>query len=270
MVAGFFYVYPVTCVSTAKVSQYNFTANTAQTSSRDFALLVWRDALSMGCGTAVANVTQGPTCEVVVCWYDVPSYAVSTQAYSTHVSPPAGPAGSCSDAATVLAMHNAARAARQAAPLVWDASLASGAGLWSSQLAGGKCTADSSVGDAAHVAGYGESVYAVSGGKWGNSTCNEAVTAWVGEGAAYDDGTGGAPSQLSPAAVGHFTQAVWRATSRVGCGVATGTAAGGLPCKVVTCRYAVPGNEWSDEALLKQVGQPGGAVALSPRGAVPR
>lgn len=245
-----------------QVAQYNGSAVQA---TRDFALLVWRGASQLGCGTAVSNGT-GATCEVVVCWYNAPSYAATAQAYGANVTPPSGPTGSCSDAAAVLAAQNAARAARQAPPLVWDAALAAGALSWSTQLAGAKCTADSSVGEGSSADGYGESVYAVAGGKWANSTCGDAVAAWVAEQAAYDNATG-APSQLSPAAVGHFTQIVWRATSRVGCGVAAGTTAGGVPCKVVTCRYAVPGNEWTDSALLRQVGAPGGAA---PGPAVPR
>lgn len=246
-------------LASPQVSQYNFSSDAAQTNARDFALLVWQSTKALGCGTAVANDTQSPSCEVVVCWYDAPNYAPSAQAYSANISPPAGPTGSCSDAIATLAAHNDARAARQTPPLVWDASLASGAASWSAKLAEAKCTADSSVGDAANVAGYGESVYAVSGGKWANSTCTDAVMAWVAESAGYDNAAG-SPSQLLPSAVGHFTQVVWRATSRVGCGVAAGTAPGAAPCKVVTCRYVVPGNEWSDDALLKQVGRPHGGV----------
>lgn len=168
-----------TLLSPQQIAQYSFAAASTTnqtTNTRDMALLLWQGGRAIGCGTAVANSSTGPSpprCEVVVCWYDVPSYAPTPQAYSSNIRSPARPQGTCSDGVSVLGAHNAARTARGGPVVVWDAGLAEDAGQWSRQLAGRGCPADTSRSTQGDVSSYGENVFAavMSSNRVGDFVC---------------------------------------------------------------------------------------------------
>jgi hypothetical protein len=74
------------------------------------------------------------------------------------------------------------------------------------------------------------------GGSPGTPT--RVVGNWLEERACYRYGPLGHPAECScPGGCGHYTQIVWRASTQVGCGVAT---CGGE--EVWTCQYSPAGN----------------------------
>lgn len=135
---------------------------------------------------------------------------------------PAGTAGLSADAQAILNAHNAYRAKHCVGLLTWSASLATQAQNWANQ-----CTKNGNLFAHSGFNGYGENL------AWGGGLgAKAAVDLWYAEVSKYNFS--------SPAwsnAVGHFTQLVWRATTQVGCGVAT---CGGQ--RLWVCQYTPPGN----------------------------
>lgn len=138
-------------------------------------------------------------------------------------------------ATAILAEHNRVRAeVRPAAspplpPLVWDESLASLARNWAERCPRGHRPRNR----------YGENLYWSGGAP---ATPAAAVASWAREARYYDyastvctkDG------RRDWAACGHYTQLVWRDTTRLGCAVRSGCP-GDLE-NVVVCNYDPPGN----------------------------
>jgi len=126
-------------------------------------------------------------------------------------------------ARNILAAHNAVRAQVKVPPLEWSGRLAERAQDWANQLL------------ARHEfvhrpnSRYGENLYVIEGAL---ATPARVVGAWAAESRDYDYGSNGCRGMC-----GHYTQIVWRATKRVGCGVAR---AGGR--EVWVCNYDPPGN----------------------------
>jgi uncharacterized protein YkwD len=120
-------------------------------------------------------------------------------------SSPAGksPAAS-SEAQQLVDAHNRFRAKHCAKPLAWSAKLAQVAQQWANALRDKGCAFGHSGGD------YGENLAA---GTSGTLDADAVVRMWYDEVARYRFPNGG-----FSAATGHFTQVVWRATARVGCG----------------------------------------------------
>lgn len=84
---------------------------------------------------------------------------------------------------------------------------------------------------------YGENLYAASPMTAVNTLESAAVSAWGAEASAYNYAAPG-----FSAATGHYTQVVWKASTKLGCGVTNcGSRAGILPGFVV-CRYTPAGN----------------------------
>lgn len=132
----------------------------------------------------------------------------------------------------MTAAHNAARAAVEPAadpaipPLVWDGTLASYA-----QAHADKCVFEHSTGP------YGENLYAESGLGAGPE---DVVASWVAEAADYDYATNGCSGVC-----GHYTQVVWAATQRLGCGFtmcSENSPFGGGSWALWVCSYDPPGN----------------------------
>jgi hypothetical protein len=141
-------------------------------------------------------------------WLAVAFAIVSSVARAGAIEPP-GLEGT-------LAAHNEIRSALGIAPLVWDAELAASAQAWADQCVDLAApigivdeNADRSDGFPWYV---GENVY----GSAGAATGMAAVALWAAEAQSYDY-----ESNTCSAVCGHYTQTVWAATERVGCGLSS-------------------------------------------------
>jgi uncharacterized protein YkwD len=136
-----------------------------------------------------------------------------------------GPSYSLSaDQEKAIDLHNEARKAVGNDPLSWDDSLASGAQGWADYLA--------SVGFLQHSqGGDGESLYMGTT----DSPYSAAVNAFLAENSQYN---GEAISGSNYMRFGHYTQCVWKYTTKVGMAVSKDS--GGTSW--VVARYQKPGN----------------------------
>ncbi|KAI4379819.1 hypothetical protein MLD38_006065 [Melastoma candidum] len=125
-----------------------------------------------------------------------------------------------------LRPQNAARAALGMQPLRWDTGLAGYARWWAQQRRY-DCALQHSDGP------YGENIFWGSGTGWDPS---QAATAWVSERKWYDHRRNACASGQM---CGHYTQIVWRSTTRVGCAVAVCVDGVGT---FMACEYDPPGN----------------------------
>ncbi len=136
-----------------------------------------------------------------------------------------------------VAAHNAARAAVGVPPLVWDPQLAAIAQAWVTRCVDTAAPIGLVDHNAGRSEGYptyvGENIYGASG----QASGTDAVASWVSEGADYDRPT----NRCAAGRVcGHYTQVVWRATTKVGC--ALHTCPGLRFGSTVVCDYAPGGN----------------------------
>ncbi|HEY4176475.1 MAG TPA: CAP domain-containing protein [Kofleriaceae bacterium] len=153
-----------------------------------------------------------------------------------------GSSGEPAELAGIVAAHNAVRAMVTTTPalpdLVWDQDLADIAAAWIAQCH----DTDQPIGlvdhNPAHTNGYngqpfGENAYGSSGGATGPA----AVQSWAAEKTdyTYSSNTCGAGKIC-----GHYTQLVWRATTKVGCAIHT--CPGLTYGSTIFCDYAPAGN----------------------------
>ncbi|MEZ4401003.1 MAG: CAP domain-containing protein [Kofleriaceae bacterium] len=114
----------------------------------------------------------------------------------------------------LVAAHNAARAAVGVGPLTWDPALAAIADAWVRQCVDQQAPTGLVDHNANRSSGYptyvGENIYGSSGTASGTA----AVASWVGEQQNYHHDTNTCDSGR---VCGHYTQVVWRATTKVGC-----------------------------------------------------
>ncbi|MBI5477925.1 MAG: SCP-like extracellular [Deltaproteobacteria bacterium] len=135
---------------------------------------------------------------------------------------PAPYAATAADQADLLAAHSAHRARHCAPALIWSNDVARVAQAWADRLAR-DCSFQHS------GSKYGENLWAGTDGAF---STRQVVGSWYGEVAKYDFKRPGFSMST-----GHFTQVVWVATKRLGCGTAT--------CKgnrIWVCSYDPPGN----------------------------
>jgi len=141
--------------------------------------------------------------------------------------------GSNVTASRLLAAHNRERARLGIAPLQWDPALAAAAASYGPTLARlGRLQHSSRAGRQ----GQRENLWM---GTRGAFSPEQMVGNWIAERAYYR------PGLLFPhvsrtgnwADVAHYTQVVWRGTTRVGCAVYTS-----LNWDYLICRYSPPGN----------------------------
>jgi hypothetical protein len=126
----------------------------------------------------------------------------------------------------VLAAHNRYRARHCAPPLEWSAELAKVAQKWARTLRDRSCAFEHSPSSR-----YGENLAGAS--PPGAHTGVSMVDGWYREVDEYDFGRPGFSFEA-----GHFTQLVWRATRRLGCGHVTC----GDRAEIWVCNYDPPGN----------------------------
>eukprot|EP00112_Aurelia_sp_Birch-Aquarium-sp1_P022647 Seg6460.2 transcript_id=Seg6460.2/GoldUCD/mRNA.D3Y31 product="Protein PRY1" protein_id=Seg6460.2/GoldUCD/D3Y31 len=122
-----------------------------------------------------------------------------------------------------LHAHNVLRSLHEnTGPMVWDDQLTRGAEEWARKLVNER--------GLRHSRGnYGENLYAA----WGQSaSCAKATLSWYSEIKDYDFNRGGYKS-----GTGHFTQIVWKGSTRLGVGIATKGSK-----VVVVARYSPAGN----------------------------
>jgi len=156
----------------------------------------------------------------------------STTPTPTTPTPPAPTSPTTPNGMTqeILAAHNKYRAQVGVPALTWSSNLATHAQQWANHLA-------SQGGRLVHSQGQGEGEN-LWGGTAGAFGYTQMVDMWGGEKQYFRAGTfPNVSSTGNWAAVGHYTQMIWRNTTQVGCA----TARGGSN-DVLVCRYSPAGN----------------------------
>lgn len=131
--------------------------------------------------------------------------------------------------------HNAVRATVGVPPLTWDPALAEVARAWVIQCVDQAVPiglVDHNPGRSDNYPGYvGENIY----GSGGQASGTAAVQLWAAEESSYDYA-----SNSCSGVCGHYTQIVWRTTTKVGC--ALHTCPGLQYGSTVVCNYSPGGN----------------------------
>ncbi|CAL5078156.1 unnamed protein product [Urochloa decumbens] len=122
--------------------------------------------------------------------------------------------------------HNAARADVGVGPVSWDDNVAAFARSYAAQRQG-ECALQHSSGP------YGENIFwGSAGASW---SASDAVGSWVAEKQWYDHGSN---SCAAGKTCGHYTQAVWRDSTAIGCARVVCNNGGVF----ITSNYNPPGN----------------------------
>lgn len=156
----------------------------------------------------------------------------------------------------ILKVHNEARDAVGVTRLTWDAALARDALAYAQKLPAKQSSCDSL--SLAHDRvelnrlQQGENLAATARAAWptaawSTKTASEAVAGWVAEKANYNYANNSC-SSTNPGC-GHYTQVVWKNTTKVGCAIATATCDLAHEGQIIenrksflVCRYSPPGN----------------------------
>ncbi|KAK1976895.1 CAP domain-containing protein [Colletotrichum cereale] len=175
-------------------------------------------------GPSVPAVTPAPV-EAPVQEDPAPAPAPAPAPTTTASSGSPGSSGLTADLKAALDAHNAARSEVGVPPLEWDDSLAADALEWATHLL--------SVGSLTHsqTDNQGENLYMQSNK---DSPSVNAAKAWISEKADYH---GEAISSTNYMGFGHYTQVVWKSTTKVGMALATNSQG-----TYVVARYSPPGN----------------------------
>jgi hypothetical protein len=132
----------------------------------------------------------------------------------------------------IVSLHNRERAAVGASPLAWDASLAAAAAAYGPALAAHGRLEHS---PAQSRPGQGENLWMGTAGAF---SIEEMIVSWATERSLLVPGVVPNVSRSGHFGdVGHYTQMIWRATTRVGCALHRTRASDYL-----ICRYAPAGN----------------------------
>ncbi|XP_021755381.1 pathogenesis-related protein 1-like [Chenopodium quinoa] len=157
--------------------------------------------------------------------YESITYSYSPSPY--HGSPYISPAQPTSDIDLYLKVQNDARNVVGVPPLSWDNRLAAYAQWWANQRRY-DCALQHSRGP------YGENIFWGSGGSdWSPAF---AAQYWVDEKKWYDYNTNSCAYGKD---CGHYTQIVWKSSTRVGCAKVVCYNGRGV---FITCNYDPPGN----------------------------
>ena len=129
------------------------------------------------------------------------------------------------DQAQLLTTHNLYRAELELPPLIWSADLEKSALAWAEDLASRNAFQHSQ-------SANGENLWKGTAGAYSQA---DMVHSWGSEKQYYVHGT--FPKVTTGGVVGHYTQMIWRQTTQVGCGLASGKG-----FDVLVCQYNPPGN----------------------------
>ncbi len=143
--------------------------------------------------------------------------------------------------ARMLAAHNRERAAVGVPALVWDAELAAEARASALRIAR---TGIFDHGDEpmSRLSGRGENLWEGTSGRY---ALEEMTGYWAAEKQDFRPGVFPRISRSGDlGAVGHYTQMVWRGTTRVGCALADDGRD-----EILVCRYAAPGNVMGERPI---------------------
>ena len=153
--------------------------------------------------------------------------ASAASAASTLTIPPAAMLGM-----RVIALHNQVRAGAGVQPIVWDRDLAVAADRYAAELAR---TGRWGHSQQATRTGQGENLWM---GTRGAFNLDQMVGAWASEGRMFRRGQFPQVSRTgSWEDVGHYTQMVWRGSTRVGCALRSSSRN-----DYFVCRYSPAGN----------------------------
>ncbi len=138
-----------------------------------------------------------------------------------------------------LSAHNAERALSATKPLAWDPSLAAAARAWADKIAlSGSFEHDDQD-------EQGENLWK---GAKGTTSITAMIGAWIAEKKQFKSGIFPAVSKTGQwEDVGHYTQVVWPATTRVGCARASGQG-----MDYLVCRYSPGGNMEGDALNIQE------------------
>ncbi|KAJ4027948.1 hypothetical protein NW752_000199 [Fusarium irregulare] len=147
------------------------------------------------------------------------------------------------DQSQALAGHNGRRRQLGIAPLVWDAGLEAAAQKYVQSLADTKAQYIISPVTTRMDQGENSRAFTVSPGKKMDNPLTSATQNWIdGQGNYKNYGGNKYNLRHQPDGADYFTQAVWRATTKVGIATASYVDAKGYTTVYVVARYSVRGN----------------------------
>lgn len=143
--------------------------------------------------------------------------------------------------ARLLAAHNRERAAAGVPALVWDAALAAEARAAALRIARTGIF-DHADEPGSRLSGRGENLWEGTSGRY---ALEEMAGDWAAEKQDFHPGVFPRVSRSGDlGAVGHYTQMIWRGTTRVGCALADDGRD-----EILVCRYAAPGNVMGERPI---------------------
>jgi pathogenesis-related protein 1 len=131
----------------------------------------------------------------------------------------------------LVTLHNIARTEAGVDPLVWSKNLAVYAQTWADHLASTGCRIEHRPRSGKWKQEHGENIFIGTAGYYG---VGNAAKAWEREKSVYH---GAVLNSSNWFPSGHYTQMIWKNTSRIGCAKAE--------CRgnvIVVCNYDPPGN----------------------------
>jgi pathogenesis-related protein 1 len=144
-----------------------------------------------------------------------------------------GSAMTDAEAKEFLDFHNTVRKEFGVGTVTWSKELAEFAQKWADRIA--------TTGELEHRPADGEWVQKYGENLAVHATAVKGAEAWYAERKDYEKGTA-IPEDLSQFKAGHYTQIVWKGTSKIGAGVAVVKKGKFKGLVVVVCNYDPPGN----------------------------
>lgn len=166
-------------------------------------------------------------------WFSLVLFVFSAASAQAQIVPVAtGSKVTKEDAQTAVDFHNKVRKDVGVLPLDWSPELAAYAQLWANKLASGGCKIEHRPGSGKWAQLYGENIYF---GTARGLTTLDASKAWYSE---IKDFTNSKLNLENWAKVAHYTQMVWRTTTKIG--IAKATCPSGAT--IIVANYSPRGN----------------------------